>query len=224
MVLAVRVLHRGDDVRVTFDSLGGEGGVRRGDVNGVRRGRSQDVLHELPFLIGLQSSRVLGIAGTVGDLSRRLRIDLVGQVLVELEVGCVERLLRGLGQAGRLQGDVLEVLELVPLNGHRRGSRVGALQSPPVLQGGHQCEGLERGAGLSDGIGRRIDLAGQIVLPAVERQKAPRRGIDGHQRLAQVRRGPSESLLVLHDACGSNLILVVDRGDDLEATGVDLLG
>jgi len=44
----------------------------------------------------------------------------------------------------------------VPLNGHWRGSRITTAQGPPVLQGGHQREGLEGGAGLGDGIGRSV--------------------------------------------------------------------
>ena len=206
---------------IALDSLRGEGRVGRGDVDRVRRGRSQDVLYELPLHIGLQPGGVLGVAGTVGHFGRRLRVDLVGQVPVELEVGRVERALRGLGQVRRLQGDVLEVLELVPLDGHRRGGRIAAAQGPPVLQRGHQREGLEGGACLGDGVGRGIDLAGQVVLTPVEREDAPRLGVDGHQRPAQVRRGALGQ--GVHRVDGGILVLLADGGDDLEATGVDLL-
>ena len=144
-VLAVGVLERGHDVGVAPDALRGEGGVRRGDVDRVRGSRPKDVLDESPLLRGLQPLGVLRVAGAVRHLGRDPLLNVVGihELLIELEVGRVERLLRGLGEAGPLQGDVLEVLELMSLNGHRRGGRITAFQGPPVVQGGHQREGLE---------------------------------------------------------------------------------
>ena len=154
-VRAIGVLEGGHDVGVAPDALRGEGGVGRSDVDRVRGGRPEDVLDESPLLRGLQPLGRLRVAGTVRHLGRDplLEVLSIHELLIELEIGGVERLLRGLGEAGPLQGDVLEVLELMTLNGHRRGGRITAVQGPPVLQGGHQRKGLEGGAGLGDGIG-----------------------------------------------------------------------
>ena len=222
-VRAIGVLEGGHDVGVVPDALRGEGGVCRRNVDRVRGGRAEHVLDKSPLLRGLQTLGVLRVAGAVRHLGRDPLLQVLGihELLIELEVGGVERLLRGLGEAGPLQGDVLEVLELMALDGHRRGGRIAAVQGPPVLQGGHQREGLEGGAGLGDGIGRGVDLTGQIVITPVERQQTARLGVDGHQRLAQVRRGARRQGFDRIDS--GLLVLLVDRGDDLETAGVDLL-
>ena len=224
-VRAVGVLEGGHDVGVVPDALRGEGGVGRRNVDRVRGGRPEHVLDEHPLLRGLQTLGVLRIAGAVrhlgGDPFLILQIRGIQELLIELQVGGVERLLRRLSEAGPLQGDVLEVLELVALNGHRRGGRITAVQGPPVLQGGHQREGLEGGAGLGNGVSRGVDLTDQVVLTPVESQQTTRLGVDGHQRLAQVRGGARRQGVDRVD--GGLLVLLVDRGDDLEAAGVDLL-
>ena len=144
-VRSVGVLEGGHDVGVVPDALRGEGGVGRRDVDRVRGGRAEHVLDKSPLLRGLQTLGVLRVAGAVRHLGRDSLLQVLGihELLIELEVGGVERLLRGLGEAGPLQGDVLEVLELMSLDGHRRGGRITAFQGPPVVQGGHQREGLE---------------------------------------------------------------------------------
>ena len=222
-VRAIGVLEGGHDVGVVPDALRGEGGVGRRDVDRVRGGRAEHVLDKSPLLRGLQTLGVLRVAGTVRHLGRDPLLQVLGihELLIELEVGGVERLLRGLGEAGPLQGDILEVLELMALDSHRRGGRITAVQGPPVLQGGHQREGLEGGAGLGDGIGRGVDLTGQVVVTPVERQQTARLGVDGHQRLTKVRRGAGRQGSDRVDS--GLLVLLVDRGDDLEAAGVDLL-
>ena len=223
-VRSVGVLEGGHDVGVVPDALRGEGGVGRRDVNRVRGGRPEHVLDEGPLLRGLQPLGVLRVAGAVRHLGRDPLLQVLGihELLIELEVGGVERLLRGLGEAGPLQGDVSEVLELMALNGHRRGGRITTVQGPPVLQGGHQRKGLEGGTGLRDGISGGVDLTGQVVITPIERQQTARLGVDGHQRLAQVRRGAGRQGVDRVD--GGLLVLLVDRGDDLETAGVDLLG
>jgi len=129
----------------------GHGGLGPELLTGGRgRGcRPEHVLDEHPLLGSLQALGVLRIAGAVRHLGRDPLLQVLGihELLIELEVGGVERLLRGLGEAGPLQGDVLEVLELMALDGHRRGGRIAAVQGPPVLQGGHQRAGLEGGGG-----------------------------------------------------------------------------
>ena len=90
---------------VTPDALRGEGGIGRGDVNRVRRGRPEDILDESPLLRGLQPLGRLRVAGAVRHLRRDPLINVLGihELLIELKVGSVERLLRGLSQAGPLQ-------------------------------------------------------------------------------------------------------------------------
>ena len=102
---AIGVLQGGHDVGVTPDALRGEGGVGRGDVNRVRRGRPEDVLDESPLLRGLQPLGRLRVAGAVRHLRRDPLLNVLGihELLIELKVGSVERLLRGLSQAGPLQ-------------------------------------------------------------------------------------------------------------------------
>ena len=104
-VRAIGVLQGSHDVGVTPDALRGEGGVGRGDIDRVRRGRPEDVLDESPLLRGLQPLGLLRVAGAVRHLRRDPLLDVVGihELLIELKVGSVERLLRGLGQAGPLQ-------------------------------------------------------------------------------------------------------------------------
>ena len=104
-VRAIGVLQGGHDVGVTPDALRGEGGVGRGDVDRVRRGRPEDVLDESPLLRGLQPLGLLRVAGAVRHLRRDPLLDVIGihELLIELKVGSVERLLRGLSQAGPLQ-------------------------------------------------------------------------------------------------------------------------
>ena len=104
-VRAIGVLDGGHDVGVALHALRGEGGVGRGDVDRVRRGRPEDVLDESPLLRGLQPLGLLRVAGAVRHLRRDPLLDVLGihELLIELKVGSVERLLRGLSQAGPLQ-------------------------------------------------------------------------------------------------------------------------
>ena len=109
-----------------------EGGVGGGDVNGVRRGRPQDVLDGV-----VQTGSVRGVVRVHRHLIGRIRAD----VPVELDVGRVDRIGGRVDEIDPAVGDAAEIAVLVALDGHGRGGIVAVGQGIALLQGRDEREG-----------------------------------------------------------------------------------
>ena len=197
---------------VALPALRGEGGIGGGDVQGVRGSGSEHVLKGLVHTDG-----VLRIAGALGDLIGGIGADIA----VELDIGGVDRVGRGLNQVDPGELCVLKIIEGRALHLHRRIGVIPIGQSQPALQAGDEREGLIGTPRLGDGLSRGVDLVGQIVRASVQGENSPIRGIDRHQPRAQSVRVPLRKIVDGID--GGVLILLLDRGDDVQAAGVDLL-
>ena len=200
-------------MRLVARALRGEGRVGRGDIDRVRRGRAE---HALSVGI-LHTRRVFRVPGPRGNLVGGLR----SHILIELEIGRVHRIGGGSDEVSPFELGVAEVDVLLALDRHGRGPRIAVGQGGAILQSGYERERLEGRAGLGHGPRGRVQASGEVVAPPIESEDATGLRVDRHQPDSQIGRVPLRQAL----NCGDGRVLVglVDRGDDRQTAGVDLL-
>ena len=226
---ALGVDHPLDQVRCLVDAAVGPGPEGRGELEGGHvPGAERQGQHRLEHWRVLERPRVpcgLGRAGELGrqavglgELGHPVGLDL----LHELHVDGVDGQPGGVPQGHLAVVGVAVVLEVLAVDDQLRRARVHRVDREAVVQRLGEHERLHGRAGLADGVGGVVELAGLEVPAAVHGPHRPVPGVDGDQRRLGVR------LRVVQDPLdrlvGLGLHLHVQGGADPQAAQVDRLG
>ena len=214
--LAPRGLHPLHQVGLGALALRRDRGVGVGHLHQRRGGRAQDVGQ-----VRTQAGGVLRQAQGHGRLHGLLRTDL----LVELDVGGVDRLGEGHPQVEQTEGDVAEVAHLDLATGRAEGHRARpgqlGVRGDALPHGRGQGDRLEQRARLDLRVRGGVELGLLVVLPAVHRGDRAVPGAHGGERggdVVGVLAGGGERL----DGLDRRLLVLLDDGrGDPQAPGVD---